>query len=522
MANPFQKVFLIILDGFGLSSESQGNSIHLAQMPYLNRLAGFYPTMGLVASGLFVGLPWGQYGNSEVGHSAIGAGRVIVQDLARISMEILNGMFFTNKAFVQAADHCKKHDSTLHLIGCISPGGIHSHEDHLIALLELAHQHELRKVHVHMITDGQDAGPQDAVKSLDRLSGYLEKSGAKLATISGRTYAMDRVLNWPLTQLVWDLIVEGKGPIVPHARQYLEDSYQQGIFDHDMPPAIVGAPESMSDDDAVIFFNFRNDRMRQLVAPFVTPAFEGFSRPRLPQNLNVVTMTPYDDQFPVGVAYEAPVIPHSLGEMVSLQGWKQYRIAEKEKEAHVTNFFNGGRITPFPGEERIIVSSRMLKGDEYLEHPEMSAAAVAEEVLKRSGDDVSLFVINFANPDMIGHTGNLNAAIKSLVILDGLLEKMITPLIEDPSHVVIVTADHGNSEEMIDPLTRQEDTQHSTRNVPCIVVAKAFEGQGQGNDLATVADMQPKGTLVDIAPTVLGFLGLPKPPEMTGSSLITL
>jgi len=517
---PFNKAFLIILDGFGLSSETQGNSIHLAAMPELNRMIAAYPAMGLVASGLVVGLPWGQYGNSEVGHSAIGAGRVIVQDLARISAEILNGMFFTNKAFMRAVAHCKKYDSTLHLIGCVSPGGIHSHEDHLIALLEMAHRNELKKIRLHMITDGQDVGPQDAVKSLHRIEQYLKSSGAVLATISGRTHAMDRVLNWPLTQVVWDVVVEGRGPVVADARQYLEASYAEGIFDHDLPPAIVGAPEPMQDDDAIIFFNFRNDRMRQLVTPFVTQDFQGFSRPRLPQNLKIVTMTPYDEQFAVEVAYEPPVIKNSLGEMISSQGWKQYRIAEKEKEAHVTNFFNGGKISPFPGEERIIVSSRMLKGKEYLEHPEMSASAIADEVIKRQDDDARLFVINFANPDMIGHTGNLDSAITALGILDTLIGKMVAEIISNPEHVVLITADHGNSEEMIDPLTRQEDTQHSTRNVPFIVVAKAFEGQGQGDDLSALADEQPRGTLVDIAPSVLSLMGLQKPTEMTGSALV--
>lgn len=519
-AHQFNKVFLIVLDGFGLSSETQGNSIHLAAMPELNRLVAGYPAMGLVASGLVVGLPWGQYGNSEVGHSAIGAGRVIVQDLARINTEILNGMFFANKAFMRAVAHCKKHDSTLHLIGCVSPGGIHSHEDHLIALLEMAHRNELKKVRLHMITDGQDVGPQDALKSLNRLEQFLKSSGTVLATLSGRTHAMDRVLNWPLTQAVWDVMVEGRGPVVADARQYLQESYQKEVFDHDLPPAVVGESQPMQDNDAVIFFNFRNDRMRQLVTPFVTEEFQGFSRPRLPQNLKIVTMTPYDEQFTVDVAYEPPVIKNSLGEVISNQGWKQYRIAEKEKEAHVTNFFNGGRIAPFPNEERIIVSSRMLKGKEYLDHPEMSAEAIMDEVLKRRDDEAKLFVINFANPDMIGHTGSLDSAVSALKLLDGLLGKMVAKIVENPEYAVVISADHGNSEEMIDPLTRQEDTQHSTRNVPFIVVAKAYEGQGQGYDLSVLADDQARGTLVDIAPSVLRLLGLQKPSEMTGSALI--
>lgn len=522
---PFKKIFLIILDGFGLASADPGNAETLAGMPYLNSLISNYPSMSIVASSLAVGMPWGQYGNSEVGHSAIGTGRIIIQDLALINGEIRSDKFFQNPAFLQALDHCVKNDSNLHLLGCVSPGGIHSHENHLYALLEFARRNNYKKVFVHMITDGQDTGPQDAVQSLARLKPYLEKSGAKIASVQGRTYAMDRVLNWPLTQQVWDAAVRGTAPQITGVKEYLEQSYQKGIFDHDIVPATVakdGKPvAAIGDNDAVIFFNFRNDRMRQLIMPFVSKDFDGFDRGAKQQNLMVATMTPYADGLPVTVAYEAPIISNTLGDVISKKRLAQYRIAEKEKEAHVTNFFNGGWIRPLPGEERMIASSRQMKGKEYIEHPEMSAKKITDVVLERADDDKTLYVINYANADMIGHSGNIEAAIIALKLLDSLLEKLVEALVADPNKAVIVTADHGNAEEMIDPLTGEEDTQHSTRNVPLIFAAKPFSGKGVGKTLEVLADENPIGSLVDIAPSALYLLGIEQPAEMTGSTLIT-
>ncbi len=517
------KIFLIILDGFGLASEAPDNAITLAKMPYVNSLIAGYPSMPLVASSLVVGLPWGQYGNSEVGHSAIGAGRIIVQDLSRINSDIKSGVFFENKVILQACEHVEKNRSTLHFIGCISPGGIHSHEDHLFALLDLAKRRGLTKVAVHFITDGQDTGPQDAIKILERLTPHLATSGAVIASVSGRTFAMDRVLNWQLTEKVWHAMVNGDGPPIDDVAHYLTSSYERGVFDHDIEPATVvadGKPVApIGAGDAVLFFNFRNDRMVQLVQPFAVKMFDGFIR-TIPNDLFIATMTRYADEFGVPVAYEALDIPHTLGEIVSAQNWQQFRIAEKEKEAHVTNFFNGGRISPFPGEERIIVSSRMLKGKGYLEHPEMSADKVVQAALERLNSPAKFFVINFANPDMIGHAGNLEAAVRACEVVDASLQELIPQLINDPTNVVILTADHGNAEEMMDPKTGGEDTQHSTRPVPAVFIGQAFAGQGTGLDLIALANQQPLGTLVDVAPTVLKLFGLEQPAEMTGSSLL--
>lgn len=524
MTKVFKKVFLVILDGFGLDREGQGNAILQAGMPYMNSLVAEYPAMNVAASGLIVGLPWGEPGNSEVGHSAIGTGRIIIQDLAWINNAIRTEEFFQNQAFLEAAAHCKQNDSQLHLIGCVSPGGIHSHEEHLFALLRFAKRQGLKKVLVHMITDGQDMPPQDALNSLKRLEPVLKETGAKLASVHGRTYAMDRVLNWPLTALVWSAFVDGEGPPISNVEEYLKQSYQQGVFDHEILPAVVtdeGKPvATLKDNDGVIFFNFRNDRMKQLVRSFVLADFQGFQQKYHPKNLFLVTMTRYADEYPVRVAYEAVQIENTLGDIVSRNGLAQYRIAEKEKEAHVTNFFNGGRISALPLEERVITSSRPMKGSEYLEHPEMSAETIFEEVSARMNEDKRLFVINFANADMIGHTGNLNATIAAMKILDELLSKMLPAITADPEHVVLITADHGNAEELIDPQTGGEDTQHSTRNVPVIFVAQELKGQGTGKDLQVLANENPIGTLIDIAPSVLALLGFEKPKEMTGSTLI--
>lgn len=528
MTTQYTKVFLIILDGFGLGAKEKGNAILAANTPHINSLIAEYPALSVAASGLIVGLPWGQPGNSEVGHSAIGTGRIVIQDLAHINGEIRSGDFYTNPALLEAVDHVKKHDSTLHLMGCTSPGGIHAHTDHLIALLELAHRHALSKVRVHFVADGQDMPAQDAINVIKTLQPYLEKAGARIASLSGRSYAMDRVLNWKLTEKVWHALVLGDAPTINDPTTYLTEGYKNGLTDYSIEPATVvadGKPVGMvQDNDAVIFFDFRNDRVRQVVTPFIKGEdFDSFDRIRSPKNVKVVTMTKYQEDFDVPVAYPALDLSETLGQIMSERGLKQWRIAEKEKEAHVTNFFNGGRILPFEGERREIVSSRMMKGREYTEHPEMSAQKVVESVLAKSDDDASLYVINFANPDMIGHSGDLDASIKAVEIIDECLKAMVPKLIADPAHAVIITADHGNAEELLDPMTGGEDTQHSTRNVPALFISSDMKGKGDSHKtLELLAQEEPIGTLVDIAPTVLYLLGIEKPDVMTGSRLVTV
>lgn len=527
MPHPYTKAFLVVLDGLGLAGRESGNAILEQGMPYLDSLIARYPSMAVAASGLVVGLPWGQPGNSEVGHSAIGTGRITIQDLAHINGEIRSENFYRNPAILEAFEHAKKHDSALHLMGCTSPGGIHSHTDHLIALLELAARRGQKKTFVHFIADGQDMPPQDAVNVLQTLAPYLKKSGARIASISGRSFAMDRVNNWAVTERVWHAVVLGDAPQVADPRAYLEEQYAQERSDYAVAPATVasgGVPvATVQDNDAFLFFDFRNDRVRQLARPFILPEFTDFDRVRMPNNLKVVTMTKYADEFPVPVAYTPPELPKTLGEIVSSAGHAQWRIAEKEKEAHVTNFFNGGRITAFPLEQRDIVSSRKMRGDEYLQHPEMSAQAVVDSVLAKAGDAARLYVINFANPDMIAHTGNFEASKKAMAVTDDALRQLIEPLRARPDTVIVVTADHGNAEELLDPLSGGEDTQHSTRNVPAIFIAPELEGKGEpGKNLESMSLEPPLGTLVDIAPSVLYLLGIEKPMEMTGSHLISV
>jgi 2,3-bisphosphoglycerate-independent phosphoglycerate mutase len=447
--------------------------------------------------------------------------------LAHINHEIRTGDFFKNEALVSAVKHAKDQNSSLHLMGCTSPGGIHAHTDHLIALLQLAGQHKLERVFVHFISDGQDMPAQDALNVMEMLEPHLEKAGAKIASISGRSYAMDRVLNWKLTEQVWHAVVRGDAPQVTDPAQYLRDSYTKDLNDYDIEPATVsenGQPVGpVGDSDAIIFFDYRNDRVRQLATPFiVTEGFEEFDRGQVPQNLKVVTMTKYSQELTAPIAYQALELPETLGEMVSRMGWRQYRIAEKEKEAHVTNFLNGGRITPFQGEERIIVSSRAMKGKEYLEHPEMSAQKVVDAVLEKKDDGASLYVINFANPDMIAHTGNLEASVKACQVTDDAVKQIVEIVRDDEHSIVIITADHGNAEELYDPATgREGDTQHSARNVPVVIIAPQYRGKGtDGTSLEMLAQQAPAGTLVDVAPTVLTMLGITKPEQMSGSSLL--
>lgn len=515
-----------MLDGLGLAGRESGNAILEQGMPYLDSLIARFPSMAVAASGLVVGLPWGQPGNSEVGHSAIGTGRITIQDLAHINGEIRSESFYRNPAILEVFEHAKKHDSAVHLMGCTSPGGIHAHVDHLVALLELAARRGQKKVFVHFIADGQDMPPQDAINVLHTLAPYLKKSGARIASLCGRSFAMDRVNNWAVTAQVWHAVVLGDAPKVADARAYLEESYAKGLNDYSIPPVTIVDGDSpvgmVQDNDAFMFFDFRNDRVRQLARPFILADFKDFDRVRMPQNLKVVTMTKYTEEFQVPIAYTPPELPKTLGEIVSTAGFAQWRIAEKEKEAHVTNFFNGGRITAFPLEQRDIVSSRKMRGEEYLQHPEMSAQAIVDSVLAKASDEARMYVINFANPDMIAHTGNFDASKKAMGITDEALRQLVEPLRQRPDAAVVITADHGNAEELLDPLTGGEDTQHSTRNVPAIFITPELDGKGEGKNLELMAQEPPLGTLVDIAPSVLYLLGLEKPAEMTGSHLVSI
>ncbi len=516
------KVILIILDGFGLAPRGLGNPVTAKNMPFLDKIISSYKSYSLMAAGLVVGLEWGNYGNSEVGHGGLGTGRVVVQSLAKINFEIRDERFFKNKAFLKVLNHAKKNHSKIHLIGLVSPGGLHSHEGHLIGLLDFFAINDFSSVYVHMITDGEDSARDEGLRSLERINKALLKSGAKIASIGGRDYAMDRVKNWPLVKKAWDVMVHASGEKCKSAENYLRESYQKGIYDRDVIPASVldekGEAIKIEDGDGIIFFNFRNDRMKQIVPPFIFKDFKGFDRGHMFKNLLVASMANYDDSFDVLVAYPPDILSNTLGEIISKKKLKQFRIAEGEKEAHVANFLNGGKLDPYPGEERITAPSRPLQGKGYLEHPEMSTKEITEIILSHINEPFGLMVVNYASTDMVAHTGNIPAAEKALKIVDQSLEKIINTA--DLSKIaIIITADHGNIEEMIDPATGGADTQHSTANVPVIFINDRFKDPSTKN-LDNLYQENPIGSLIDIAPTILNLLSIEQPKEMSGSKLI--
>ncbi len=523
MSYSFKKVFLIIIDGFGLAPAGKNNPVSIAKMPFLNSLVKSYPVHNIVASGLVVGLPWGKPGNSEVGHSAIGTGRVIVQDWVRINSSIEDGSFFSNPAFMSAIENCRLKKSNLHIIGCASPGGIHSHEDHLKSLLDLVAKENV-PAFVHMITDGEDSGPTESSATLSRMRKYLDEARAKIATVIGRVYGMDRVLNWEVTQKTWRAIVDGIGEQIFDAGDFLALNHKNGIDDDQITPAVIlesGKPvATVSDSDSVIFFNYRNDRAKQLLAPFVVSDFSGFARTKIPKNLFVVTMTRYSNELPVdAVAFEAVDIQHTLGREISDRNLSQFRVAEKEKEAHVNNFFDGGRIEPYKGTEQVIVTSRQLRQFNYPKHPEMSAEQIVVELLARRKQNFAFYLANFANADMMAHTGKIDAAVAGLKVIDNCLKEIAEAVLDDPFSVLVITSDHGNSEELVDPATGGPDTRHSTNNVIALFAGKGLE-QESDNSLESIVDRESSGSLIDLAPTILKLLSFEKPVEMTGSSLL--
>ncbi len=516
------KVLLIVLDGFGLAAPSNGNPITSKNMPILSSLISTYKSSSLVAAGLVVGLEWGTYGNSEVGHSALGTGRVVVQILARVNTEIRNKKFFKNDAFLKVLSHAKKNKSKIHLIGCVSPGGIHAHQDHLIALLEFFKGNKFSEIYVHMITDGEDSFKEEGLKSLEKIRKNLSKSGAQIASLIGRNFAMDRLKNWPLTKKAWEVMVEGGNKQSIKPEDYIQESYKKGVYDPDIEPASFpdknGKTINIENGDGIIFFNFRNDRIKQLVAPFVFSDFKEFKRAQVPKDLMVASMTNYNDDFKVLVAYPPEVIPMTLGEAISKAGLKQLRVAESEKEAHVTNFFNGGKLDAYPKEERLISTSQSLLGKGYLEHPEMSLSKITKNIIDNIDKPYSLIVANFANSDMVAHTGNLAATKKALSIVDASIEKIIKST-DFSKTAVVITADHGNAEELIDPATNEPDTQHSTTDVPVVFISEALKEESKKN-LDNLYKETPTGSLIDIAPTILSFLGIAQPKEMTGSRMV--
>ena len=504
---------LMILDGWGYSEEAEGNAVAMAKTPVLSSLWDENPHTLIQASGLAVGLPEGQMGNSEVGHLNIGAGRIVYQSLTRITKSIEDGDFFENPVLLGAMKTAGKQESSLHLMGLVSPGGVHSHTDHLLALVKLAKMQGVSRVYIHAFLDGRDTPPRSAAGYLAELEQKLSDIGlGKIVLISGRYYAMDRDNRWDRVQLAYDALTQGTGLAASSSAAAIEEAYARGENDEFVKPTNIfsgeSAPALVRDGDAVIFFNFRPDRARELTRAFTEPVFDGFKREHFFPNLNFVTMTEYDATLShVHIAYLPEAIKNTLGEYISSLGLKQLRIAETEKYAHVTFFFNGGVEEPNPGEDRVLIPSPKVAT--YDLKPEMSAYEVADRVeaeVKRGVYD--LIILNFANMDMVGHTGILEAAIKGVEAVDECVGRVVRA-VTGAGGQILLTADHGNSEEEVTE-SGEPMTAHTTNPVRLIFIR---EGNG-------AYKLEGGGKLSDLAPTLLEIMGLPQPPQMTGHSLL--
>ena len=494
---------LIIMDGFGLTQPGADNAVSLADTPVLNRLLREYAHTRLSASGLDVGLPEGQMGNSEVGHTNIGGGRVVFQDLPRISLAIQDGSFFKNAAYNKAMDDCLSKGTALHLYGLLSDGGVHSHMEHLFALLQMAKDKGLTKVYIHCFLDGRDVSP---TSGKDFVAGLQEKCAeigvGKIATVMGRYYAMDRDKRWERLQLAYDAMVYGDGIQNSDPVAAVAESYHNGVTDEFVEPVVCDENGTISDNDSVIFFNFRPDRAREITRAIVDPAFDGFQREFFPTTY--VCNTEYDADMPnVMVAWPRIRVENGLGEYLSSLGMTQLRIAETEKYAHVTFFFNGGVEKQYPGEDRVLVASPKVAT--YDLQPEMSAVEVCDKCVERIRSGAyDVIILNFANCDMVGHTGVLDAAVRAVETVDTCVGRVVDATLE-MGGIAMVTADHGNAEQMQQP-DGSPMTAHTTNPVPFILCGAASE-------------LRP-GRLADIAPTILDVMGLACPPEMDGETLI--
>ena len=494
---------LVIMDGFGMGNPGAGNAVFLANTPVLDRLFAENAHTTLSASGLDVGLPDGQMGNSEVGHTNIGGGRVVFQDLPRISRAIDSGEFFKNPAYNKAMDDCLQKGSSLHLYGLLSDGGVHSTVEHLWALLKMAKDKGLEKVYIHAFLDGRDVSP---TSGKDFVAQCVEKCAAigvgKIATVMGRYYAMDRDKRWERLQMAYDAMVYGEGVQNPDPVDAVARSYENGVTDEFVEPVVCDSRGTISDNDSVIFFNYRPDRAREITRAIVDPDFDGFRREYFPTTY--VCNTEYDASMPnVLVAWPRIAVKNGLGEYLSSLGMTQLRIAETEKYAHVTFFFNGGVETQYPGEDRVLVASPKVAT--YDLQPEMSACEVCDKCVERVRSGAyDVVILNFANCDMVGHTGVLEAAVKAVETVDACVGRVVDAALE-MGGIAMITADHGNAEQMVQP-DGSPMTAHTTNQVPFILC-------GAGTELR-------EGRLADIAPTILDVMGLACPPEMDGKTLI--
>jgi 2,3-bisphosphoglycerate-independent phosphoglycerate mutase len=536
--NSPKPVVLIILDGWGIAPPGPGNAVTLAKTPNMNKYWSVYPHALLSASGESVGLPKGEKGNSETGHLNLGAGRIVFQDLPRINLSIADGSFFENSAFKISIEHVKKSQSNFHLLGLIGAGGVHSSIEHLFALLHLLKDNQVPNVYLHLFTDGRDSPPTSALVYLDQVETKMKNlSVGKIATLCGRYFAMDRDYHWDRTQKAYELLTQGIGKESPSLQAAISESYTQGKTDEFLEPTILDKNGLVSDNDSIIFFNFRIDRPRQLTKAFIMPNFEAlsferatfdpyaerygikqyqapqtkttFKRTKVLKNLCFVTMVEYEKGLPVQIAFPPETVSLPLGRILSERGLRQFHLAETEKERFVTYYFNGQREAPFAGEDRIEIPSPDVPT--YDKKPEMAAYEVTEEVVKRIQINLYDFIIvNFANPDMVGHTGVLEAGIKACEVVDECLAKIVS-VVNAAGGVSVITADHGNVEEMINLQTGKVDTEHSVNPVPFIIIGSPEDSSGK---------TLPRGVLADVTPTILGLMGIEKPAVITGRNLL--
>ena len=507
-------IILIILDGWGYRKETQANAIAAANTPTWDQIWQKYPHKLISGSGRCVGLPDGQMGNSEVGHLNMGAGRIVQQDLSRIDSAIEDGTFFNNDTLTKAIRHASINNKAVHIMGLLSPGGVHSHEHHIHAVVELAARHQLKKVYLHPFLDGRDTPPKSALSSLKSLDALCNKLNCgRIISIIGRYYAMDRDQRWDRVKKAYDLLVSDDAPyLARNAEEALTLAYDRGETDEFVQPTAIHSPGeppiTMNDGDIVIFMNFRSDRAREITQAFIDPAFNGFERKKTPQLDMFVCLSEYDKRYNAPIAFPTLSLDNIFAEYISQHGLTQLRIAETEKYAHVTFFFNGGIEKPFPNEDRILIPSPKIAT--YDLQPEMSAPEITDRLVTEiKSQKYDVIICNFANPDMVGHSGNFDATVKAIETVDQCLQKIISAA-QSVGGEILITADHGNAEMMFDETTQQPHTAHTSDPVPFIYIGRQAK------------IVKKDGKLSDIAPTMLYLLNLPIPAEMTGKTLVSL
>jgi len=509
MPLPPHPAILIIIDGFALNPNKKGNAVKLAKMPNFQRIWDEYPHTTLKTSGLAVGLPEGQMGNSEVGHMNIGAGRVVYQDLTKIDKSIQDKTFFNNQVLLETIHKCKKAGGRLHLIGLVSDGGVHSHIHHVPAIASIAKENGIEELYLHAQLDGRDTPPKSAGEYLSSIEESMnELKLGKIATVMGRFYGMDRDKRWDRSEKAYNAMVLGEGLKSNSHLEAINSAYEREETDEFVQPTLLDKNGVIKDNDAIFFFNFRADRMRQITRALTEKDFSDFSRSKMPSLSSASTMTEYQKDFTLPVAFPSEEMKNILGEVISKEGWKQLRIAETEKYAHVTFFFNGGRDKPFEGEERVLIQSpKDVKT--YDQKPEMSAREVTSTLVdKMKSGEFQLVILNFANADMVGHSGKIEPVVKSLEVVDECLGKLLE-VIEKDKWIALITSDHGNSDQMLDYETGKPLTSHTTYPVPLIMI-------DPDKNFQSITD----GKLSDIAPTILFLSGLAQPKEMTGRNLL--